>query len=129
MSQPQQQLLDAADQGDLAAEATAALEVVLRSGRQVQDKEKHFTSTRCFRVKATEGGQECTRWVFACNRHRDLKVALTTLCINGCLKACAINIGYDFAPRAKAAREVERLAFKSKPKAKKGRAQKKGKTA
>ncbi|CAK0892723.1 unnamed protein product [Prorocentrum cordatum] len=118
---------DAAKQGTMAEETLQALDTLSKYATLVQDPGFRFTATRCFSVDLTnqddadEEDKPSVRWVFAVNHHVDLKAALMTLRLNGCLQACHVNLGFDHAPRCRTAKAIEKIAFK------KGTAQHKGK--
>ena len=109
---------EATKNGSDPEKAIGALEVLQHWGSLVQNLEIMVRSTRCFKVKLSEGDEEQVRWVWAVNHHPELKLALTTLRANGGLKAAGILLGHDHGPRSKVAKQIEELAFRKNDKQK-----------
>ena len=93
----------------------AALKRVLKVGEQaVQNRD--LKALRCFRVKSKdEAGQDIVRWIFAHSRQRQLKEDLWTLREAKTLELLQFHLLENFAPRIKAAKQVQQLAFGTVP--------------
>ena len=89
----------------------AALRRVLKVGEQAAQN-RDLKALRCFRVKSKdEAGQDIVRWIFARSRQRQLTEDLWTLREAKRLEPLQVHLLEDFAPRTKAAKQVQELAF------------------
>ena len=93
----------------------AALKRVLNVGEQAAQN-RDLKALRCFRVKSKdEAGQDIVRWIFAPSRQRQLTEDLWTLRDAKTLEPLQVHLLEDFAPRTKAATQVQQLAFGTVP--------------
>ena len=77
---------------------------------------RDLKALRCFRVKSKdEAGQDIVRWIFAPSRQRQLTEDLWTLREAKTLEPLQVHLLEDFAPRTKAAKQVQQLAFGTVP--------------
>ncbi|CAK0830163.1 unnamed protein product [Prorocentrum cordatum] len=91
------------------------LEMLATWGEKASAKEAVVQATRCFFIETKESPDsdvECVKWIFAMNSHPELKTSFDIARSNGCLKAISLQLGKDEAPRSRAAKQVERLAFR-----------------
>ena len=88
----------------------AALKRVLKVGEQAAQN-RDLKALRCFRVKSKDdAGQDIVRWIFAPSRQQQLADDLWTLREAKTLELLQIYPQEDFAPRTKAAKQVQQLA-------------------
>ena len=93
----------------------AALGRVLKVREQAAQN-RDLKALRCFRVKSKdEDGQDIVRWIFAPSRQRQLTEDLWTLRQAKTLEPLQVHLLEDFAPRTKAAKKVQQLAFGTVP--------------
>ena len=93
----------------------AALKRVLKMGEQAAQN-RDLKALRCFRVKSKdEARQDIVRWIFAPSRQRQLTEDLWTLREAKTLEPLQVYLLKDFAPRTKAAKQVQQLAFETVP--------------
>ncbi|CAK0902821.1 unnamed protein product [Prorocentrum cordatum] len=116
-----QEVKAAAGSGAMAQQAAAALDTLAKYKAIAQNPQARVVATRCFHgtVKPSDGGMDeekddDVRWIFAMNSHRELKDALETLRVNGCLAAARLNLGYDHGPKSGVAKEIETTVFRRK---------------
>ena len=84
----------------------------LADGRDLKRVLRDLEALRCFRVKSKdEAGQDIVRWFFA----RQLTDDLWTLREAKTLEPLQVHLLEDFAPRTKAAKQVQQLAFGAVP--------------
>lgn len=97
----------------------------MAQGLAAADKEQgaKLKATRCFCIEVEDSKQ--SKWIFARNGMPELKQAFTTVRENGCLAAIQVTCGEDFAPRSRAAKDMEKLIFRQGSAAKRGQQQKK----
>ena len=89
----------------------AALKRVLKVGEQAAQN-RDLKALRCFRVKSKdEAVQDIVRWIFAPSRQRQLTEDLWTLREAKTLEPPQVHLLEDVAPRTKAAKQVQQLAF------------------
>ncbi|CAK0799805.1 unnamed protein product [Prorocentrum cordatum] len=105
----------AAEQGLDPISTKQALEQLVVWGEKASAKEAVIQATRCFFIETNESPDsdvECVKWIFAMNSHPELKAAFDIARSNGYLKAISLQLGKDEAPLSRAAKQVERLAFR-----------------
>ena len=93
----------------------AALKRVLKVEEQAAQN-RDLKALRCFRVKSKdEAGQDIVRWIFAPSRQRQPTEDLWTLREARTLEPLQVHLLEEFAPRTKAAKQVQQLAFGTVP--------------
>ena len=90
------------------APCRAALELVATVGAQGANMK--LQATRCFWLSR----DNVVKWIFACNAELELKGAFHILRAKRVLEVVGVELMHDFAPRSKAAREIEEQVFRKK---------------
>ncbi|CAK0821997.1 unnamed protein product [Prorocentrum cordatum] len=104
----------AIQQGPDPSATKQAVKCIAEWSTRVQDTTTIFHATRCFMVTTQDtANHEVKKWIFATCHHPELQQAFMQLRDNGGALAAGLLLERDTAPRSKAAKTVERLAFKA----------------